>query len=237
MDEFTLIKKLESLKANKPDANWVVLAKSNILSQDFEKQSFSLFNYLKQSKLVPAFASVLMVLFVAPFIFAQNALPGEKLYTFKKIGETIKYSLQQDKSVAQLEQVQVKLGELDRITEQSENQGYKLAAGIKETKQALTKATKDLANVPEPQKAELVGQIVNQITAIEKKTNAAIMDTDKEYQALYKFFVENEIKEIELRQESLSEEQLKIFNQVKDLFAEEKYSEALEMIYEIQPNN
>ncbi|MDD5013081.1 MAG: hypothetical protein PHD93_01625 [Candidatus Pacebacteria bacterium] len=237
MDEFTLIKKLESLKANKPDANWVVLAKSNILSQDFEKQSFSLFNYLKQSKLVPAFASVLMVLFVAPFIFAQNALPGEKLYTFKKIGETIKYSLQQDKSVAQLEQVQVKLGELDRITEQSENQGYKLAAGIKETKQALTKATKDLANVPEPQKAELVGQIVNQITAIEKKTNAAIMDTDKEYQALYKFFVENEIKEIELRQESLSEEQLKIFNQVKDLFAEEKYSEALEMIYQIQPNN
>ncbi|MDD5752958.1 MAG: hypothetical protein PHI45_02660 [Candidatus Pacebacteria bacterium] len=237
MDEFTLIKKLESLKANKPDANWVVLAKSNILSQDFEKQSFSLFNYLKQSKLVPAFASVLMVLFVAPFIFAQNALPGEKLYTFKKIGETIKYSLQQDKSVAQLEQVQVKLGELDRITEQSENQGYKLAAGIKETKQALTKATKDLASVPEPQKAELVGQIVNQITAIEKKTNAAIMDTDKEYQALYKFFVENEIKEIELRQESLSEEQLKIFNQVKDLFAEEKYSEALEMIYQIQPNN
>jgi len=237
MDEFTLIKKLESLKTNKPDANWVVLAKSNILSQDFEKQSFSLFNYLKQSKLVPAFASVLMVLFVAPFIFAQNALPGEKLYTFKKIGETIKYSLQQDKSVAQLEQVQVKLGELDRITEQSENQGYKLAAGIKETKQALTKATKDLASVPEPQKAELVGQIVNQITAIEKKTNAAIMDTDKEYQALYKFFVENEIKEIELRQESLSEEQLKIFNQVKDLFAEEKYSEALEMIYQIQPNN
>lgn len=237
MDEFTLIKKLESLKTSKPDANWAVLTKSNILSQEFEKQSFSLFNYLKQPKLVPAFVSVLMVLFVAPFIFAQNALPGEKLYTFKKIGETIKYSLEKDKSVAQLEQVQVKLGELDRITEQSENQGYKLAAGIKETKKALTKATKELANVPESQKAELVGQIVNQITAIEKKTNAAIMDTDKEYQALYKFFVENEIKEIELRQESLSEEQLKIFNQAKDLFAEEKYSEALEMIYQIQPNN
>ncbi len=237
MEEFTLIKKLESLKASKPDANWADLTKSRILSQNFEKQTFSFFDYLKQPKLVPAFASFLVVFAVTPFIFAQNSLPGEKLYTFKKIGETVKYAFQSDKSVAQLEQVQVKLGELDRITEQSENQGYKLAAGIKETKQALNKATKDLAKVPESQKAELVGQIVNQITAIEKKTNAAIMDTDKEYQALYKFFVENEIKEIELRQESLSEEQLEIFNKVKELFLEEKYSEALEMIYEIQPNN
>ncbi|GMX58742.1 MAG: hypothetical protein MCSN_3960 [Candidatus Microsyncoccus archaeolyticus] len=237
MDEFTLIKKLESLKSVKADSNWASLSKANIMSQEFEKPSFSFFDYVKQPKLVPVYASFIVLFTVTPFIFAQNALPGEKLYTLKKIEETVRYAFDGDKSAAQIAQVQTRLGELNKITEQSENQGHKLAAGIKETKQALTKASKEIAKAPEAQKAEIAEKIITQITAIEKKTNAAIMDSDKEYQELYKFFVDNEIKEIELRKESLNEEQLELFNQAKELFETENYSEALEMIYQIQPNN
>jgi hypothetical protein len=237
MDEFTLIKQLESLKTVKTSADWASLTKAKIMKENFEKQSFSLFDILKQSKLVPAFASVMIFFSVVPFFFAQDALPGEALYKYKKLGEAIQYTFKQDKSVAQLEQVQSRLSELDKITKQSENQGYKLAAGIKETKEALNKATQELNNVPEAQKAELVAQIVTQITAIEKKTNAAIMDSDKEYQELYKFFVENEIKELDAKQENLNKEQIVLLNKVKDLFEQEKYSEAMEVIYEIQPNN
>jgi hypothetical protein len=241
MDEFTLIKKLESLKSIKPDSKWASFNKQSILSQEFDKKTFSLLDYLRQPKLVPAFASFLMLFAITPFFFAQDALPGESLYKFKKIGELIKYNFitsNEEKSIVQLEQVQSRLSELDKITEQSENQGKKLAAGIKETKQAISKATQELASVPEYKKAELVEKIVTQITAIEKKTNAAIMDSDeKEYQELYNFFVENEIKELELRQESLSEDQKEILLKVKELFEQGKYSEALEMIYQIQPNN
>jgi len=237
MDEFTLIKQLESLKTVKTSEDWASLTKSKILAQDFEKQTFSLFDLIRQPKLVPVYASVIMLFSVVPFFFAQDSLPGEALYKYKKIGEAIQYNFKQDKSVAQLEQVQSRLSELDKITEQSENQGYKLAAGIKETKEALTKATQDLDKVPEAQKAELVEQIVTQITAIEKKTNAAIMDSDEEYQELYKFFVENEIKELDSKKDNLSEEQLTLLTKVKDLFAQGKYSEAMEAIYEIQPNN
>jgi len=164
-------------------------------------------------------------------------LPGERLYGLKKAGETIKYAFEQDKSAVQLEKVQSRLVELDRITEQSENQGYKLAAGIKETKQAVNKATKELSKIPESQKAAMAEKIITQITAIEKKTNAAIMDTDKDYQDLYKFYVENEIKEFEQNQENLNEEQLELFLKAKELIEQEKYSEALEKILEIQPNN
>lgn len=237
MEEFTLIKKLESLKKVQANDNWAVLAKSKILSQEFEKQSFSLSSYFKQPRLASALASFLILFSVTPFIFAQNALPGERLYGLKKVGETVKYAFEQDKSAVQIEKAQSRLNELDRITKQSENQGQKLAAGIKETKQALTKATKELSKVPESQKAEIAQKIITQITAIEKKTNAAIMDTDKDYQDLYKFFVENEIKELEEKQENLNEEQLVLFLEAKDLIEQEKYSEALELIYEIQPNN
>lgn len=237
MDEFTLIKKLESLKSVKADPNWACLSKANIMSQEFEKPSFSFFDYVKQPKLVPVYASFIALFTITPFIFAQDALPGEKLYTLKKIEETVRYAFEGDKSAAQIAQIQTRLVELNKITDQPQNQGHKLAAGIKETKQALTKASKEIAKAPEAQKAEIAEKIITQITAIEKKTNAAIMDSDKEYQELYKFFVDNEIKEIELRQESLSEEQLELFNQAKELFEAENYSEALEMIYQIQPNN
>ncbi len=194
-------------------------------------------SYFKQPRLVSAFASFLLLFSITPFIFAQNALPGERLYGLKKAGETIKYAFEQDKSAVQLEKVQSRLVELDRITEQSENQGYKLAAGIKETKQAVNKATKELSKIPESQKAAMAEKIITQITAIEKKTNAAIMDTDKDYQDLYKFYVENEIKEFEQNQENLNEEQLELFLKAKELIEQEKYSEALEKILEIQPNN
>ncbi len=64
------------------------------------------------------------------------------------------------------------------------------------------------------------------------------MDTDeKEYQELYKFFVENEIKEFEEREESLSQEQKELLIKTKELFEQGKYSEAMEAIYQIQPNN
>jgi len=240
MDEFTLIKKLETLKTVKPSNDWACSAKSRILSQDFEKAPvFSFDMVFSQKRLAPVFASFLVIFAVMPFVFAKDALPGETLYGFKKAGETIKYALTASgggqKSMAQLES---RLNELDKITEQSENQGKKLAAGIKETKQALTRASQELANVPENQKAELVAKIVNQIAAIEKKTNAAIMDIDEEeYQELYKFFVENEIKEFEKREDSLSQEQKDLLIETKELFEQGKYSEAMEAIYQIQPNN
>ncbi|MDD5696695.1 MAG: hypothetical protein PHO90_01815 [Candidatus Pacebacteria bacterium] len=239
MDEFTLIKKLESLKTVKPSTDWAYSTKSMILSQDFEKAPvFSFDMVFSQKRMAPVFASFLVVFAVMPFVFAKDALPGEALYGFKKAGETIKYALVasgEQKSVAQLE---TRLDELDKITGQSQNQGKKLAAGIKETKQALTRASQELAKVPEEQRAELVAKIVNQIAAIEQKTNAAIMDTEeKEYQELYKFFVENEIKEFEKREESLSQEQKDLLIETKKLFEEGKYSEAMEVMYQIQPNN
>lgn len=242
MDEFTLIKKLEALKTVKPSADWAFSTKSRILGQSFDKApGFSFDMLFNQRRLAPVFASCLVIFTVMPFVFAKDALPGEALYGLKKAEEAVKYALMasgEQKSVAQLEHVQSRLNELDKITEQSQNQGKKLAAGIKETKQALTQASKELANVPESQRAEMVAKIVGQITAIEEKTNAAIMDTDeKEYQELYKFFVENEIKELEEREANLSQEQKDLLIETKRLFNEEKYSEAMEAIYQIQPNN
>ena len=239
MDEFTLIKKLESFKTVKPGADWACSAKSRILSQSFEKGPMFSFDLIfSQRRLAPAFASVLLVFAVMPFVFAKDALPGEALYGFKKAGETVKYALTASAGQKSMAQLETRLNELDKITGQSQNQGKKLAAGIKETKQALTRATQELANVPEDQKAELVAKIVNQIAAIEKKTNAAIMDTDEEeYQELYKFFVENEIKEFEEREESLSQEQKDLLIKTKELLEQGKYSEAMEVIYQIQPNN
>lgn len=243
-----MIKKLESLKGTKPNAEWVSFAKREIVGKQFEKEiTRSVFVSVLDTigsafetprVLVPVLASLIVGVFGFALVTSQNTLPGDGLYSLKQAGEELRMSFMSpaDKAVAQVEQADQRLSELDKITEESQNQGKKLAAGIVEVQKALVVASKQLSKLPENQKAELVGNIVSKINKIEKTTNASIMSNDSEdYQAFYKSLAESEIKELEANAKSLTAKQTDLLNQAKESFDVSNYVKAVETLYQIQP--
>lgn len=247
MEEIQLIKKLESLKGTKPNNEWVSLVKRDIIGRQFEAESTAFNDILNGIGSIfetpKIFAPVLSVMLVAVFGFAlvtaQNTLPGDGLYSLKQAYEGARISVMspEDKAVAQVEQFNERLSELDKITEESENQGKKLAAGIVEVQKALVVASKQLSKLPEGQKTELVNDIVSKMAKIEKTTNAAIVseDNEEDYQEFYKFLAESEIKELDANIENLTINQLNLLAQAKESFDVSDYIQAVEILYQIQP--
>jgi len=247
MEEIQLIKKLESLKGTKPNNEWVSLVKRDIIAKQFERESSVAFNNIINAigsvfetprVFAPVLASMLVGVFGFALITAQNTVPGDGLYSLKQAYEEARISVMspEDKAIAQVEQFDKRLSELDKITEESENQGKKLAAGIVEVQKALVVASKQLSKLPEDQKTELVNNIVSKINKIEKTTNAAIVDNESEgYQEFYKFLAESEIKELEANAKNLTVKQLNLLSQAKESFDISDYARAVEFLYQIQP--
>jgi len=247
MEEIQLIKKLESLKGTKPNTEWVSSAKGLILSRQFEKESnmavfASILNTIGSAfetprVLVPILSALIVGVFGFALITAQT-LPGDGLYSLKQAYETARISLlsPEARAVAQMEQADKRLNELDKMAEGGENQGKKLAAGIVEVQKALVVASKQLSKLPEDQKAGLVENIISKISKIEKTTNASIIDNKSEdYQALYKFLAFNQIKEFEANVKNLTDNQLVLLKQAEESFKVSDYVKAVEVLYQIQP--
>jgi len=247
MEEIQLIKKLESLKGTKPNNEWVSLVKRDIIGKQFERESTVTFSTIINAVgsvfetpriFAPALATMLVAVFGFALVTAQNTLPGDGLYSLKQAYEEVGISMMspEEKAIAQVEQFDKRLSELDKITEESENQGKKLAAGIVEVQKALVVASKQLSKLPEGQKTELVNNIVSKIAKIEKTTNASIVDSEnKDYQEFYKFLAESEIKEFEANAENLTSAQLNLLAQAKESFDISEYIQAVEILYQIQP--
>jgi len=84
----------------------------------------------------------------------------------------------EQKTVAQLNQASTRLDELNAVSQQTAVNPSKKQAVLLETKKAVAQATKEITNAnlsPEAQ-ANLIGQIAVKIQAVEKNTNAVIMD-------------------------------------------------------------
>ncbi len=246
MEEIKIINKLESLKAVKPNKDWVLSAKKMIVSKQFEREvsaanaTFASFNFVSlcRKTAVPTFAAIATLLAGFTVYVAQNSLPGDSLYAVKQATESMQVGMMssKDQSVAKVAQAEERLDELDNITKQSENQGSKLAAGISATQKALSVASKELSNLSDSQKGEMAGALVKKINQIEKTTNASIIDNkSSDYTELYKSFAETQIQEIEKNESNLTAKQKSLLKSAKESFAVENYSGAIDYIYQIQP--
>ena len=172
---------------------------------------------------------------------SRDALPGETLYTVRQTQEKIQMAFilsPEQKTVAQLNQASTRLDELNAVSQQTAVNPSKKQAVLLETKKAVAQATKEITNAnlsPEAQ-ANLIGQIAVKIQAVEKNTNAAIMDKDEpSFESIYKFLAENEIKELESNIQNLTLKQKDLLTQAKDFFSVNKYSDALDVLCQIQP--
>lgn len=236
MTEKELIRQIQTLKQIKPRKDWVVLTKRELFRDElpFYRGRASvileifpwLFRHYK-----PALATFVFlgILIIAAFIFAQNALPGDSLYSLKRISEEgrIVFVSETDKPKAQLELANKRLEELTKVAETKQTQ--KLASAIEEFQASASQAAKDLKK---PKK--ITQEIIDQTKKLEENKQkvealGVLIGETKEFDNALSQLVETEIKDLE--NQILSEEKAELLEQAKEDFEVGNFSGALEKVW------
>jgi TolA-binding protein len=239
MTEKELIKKIRGLREIKPRKEWVFLTKSQIFGQKPVSRMrasaiLEVFPRIFQYK--PVLVPVLAIFFlIGIFGLSQNSVPGDILYSVKKMTEKGQAFFVSDVNQPeyQLGQTNRRLEDLSRIAEQ--NQVKKLAPAIDEFQKTLSQATQNLKESPELNK-EIIDQakkIVESKEKIEETLGTQIGETE-ELENIIKELVGREIKDLENR--TLTEEQTKLLEEAKEFFNAGDYSQALDKIWLISNN-
>lgn len=232
MNEKQLISNLRKLKEVKPSQDWVVLTKERIFSEEqgFKQRMQVLMEDLRMGERFLfhhklAFSSaLLMVVFIGLFGFAQNSVPGNSLFTIKKMAEKGQAVFVLDKTRHDFEIAEKRLDDLTKIA--INNDVDNLAPALVEYDETISKVAEGLA------RTENVEEIIEEIKKLEKK--------EKEVKAYGIEISENEdldnvLSNIVKREiESLKEKEVDTFL-IEELYNKKEYSQALEKILILQP--
>jgi len=242
MEDTKLINKLKELQQVKPNKDWVILVKSQILADAKPVKNESIFGVLKflpsliyQRKLAYAFAT-LMFIMVGMFGFAQYTMPGDMLFSVKKMteqGQTAFVS-KENQLKNDLEIASRRLDDLTQVVKDNKTQN--IAPAIKEFQASISGATKNLIDTIEQKDSQSIKEIALQIKKMEDSKKQLqtygvdLEDTQesKDLNSALASLVQREIDAIE--KTTLTDEQLEKIQTVKDLYAEGKYIDALEQI-------
>ena len=160
MTEKEIIVQLQELKKIEPQKDWVFLTKQRILIQTRElpaSSDVSVVSVLRWLVLRPKLAlmSLLVLgLFISPFILAQNALPGDTLYSLKIISEKLQsvFVSEKEKPEFILAISEKRLEELDKIAKTGQTR--RLFPAISEVEKSVKAATKEVSKVVKEQGGE-----------------------------------------------------------------------------------
>mgnify|MGYP001601627899 CR=1 FL=1 len=250
MQEKQLIDKLRELQQIKPRKDWVFLVKNQILAdakpafaESFgiaKKESiFGILSFLPaliyQKKLAYAFATLLFVM-VGMFGFAQYTMPGDVLFVVKKLTEQSQTAFvpQENQLKNNLEIASKRLDDLTQVVKGNKIQN--IAPAIREFQASIAQATKNLIDDIGQKDSRSIKDIALQIKKIEdNKKELQTLGVDlgetqesKDLNNALAPLVQREIDDLE--KTTLTEDQLKIMQEIKDLYADGKYSDALEKI-------
>ena len=244
--ETDLIKKIRQLKQIRPRQEWVVLCKSQILSEQGTvevRPQHSIFSFFKMAFYKPVLATAMAFgLVFGVFGFAQNALPGELLYSVKKLterGQAVFVS-EQEKPSFQFELANKRIEELNKIAET--NDVNKLAPAIKEYQASVSKAVENLTQIKEPEKnPEIIKQVIIQSEKLTEKEQevetlgVVVFDSNGTKEQLEDSTDQLIEKMIQVwEREPLNEKQEECLKQAKEFYGQGEYyqaSQELEKIY------
>lgn len=244
MTEKELVAKLRQLKEIKPKENWVCFVKDQILKDEspvYKKEveyNFSFLSFLKElqrgEKFVfqhkPAFAFLTaLVILIGVFGFAQNSVPGEALFTLKKLTEQSQsiFVSEKDQIKRNFELANKRLDDLTKVAQ--ENSVANLSSAINEYQETVSKAAESLAKAGKPD----IKEISAVIKELEKKEEAIKslgikIGEKEELKNILSDMVGLEISELE--QKTLTEEQKELLIKIKQSYEQGNYSQALEEI-------
>lgn len=242
MQETKLINKLKELQQIKPRKDWVILVKNQILAepkQAQKKQTFGILSFLPaliyQKKLAYAFACLLFVI-VEMFGFAQYTVPGDILFSVKKLTEQSQTAFvsQENQLKNNFEIASRRLDDLTQVVK--DNRMQNIAPAIREFQASISEATKNLIDSIGQKDLQTIKDIALQIKKIEDnkkqlQTLGVDLEATQESKDLNNALaplVQREINDLE--KTSLTEDQQKALNGIKELYDQQKYSDALEQI-------
>ncbi len=242
MTEKQLIEKLNKLSDIRPSQEWVALTKQNILSNNFENnfakvsvlskvsEFFNILNSFKlQTKLAYSFA-VMMVAVFGVVGLAQNAVPGDTLFSVRRVTEKVQTAFTDNESSKyNFNTANKRLEDLAVIVKG--NKSENMAFAMTEFQASIAEATEKLISAVKKD-PKSIKNFAYQVKMI--NDNAVLLDKiggsniQEASGVLYKTIVEEEIKALE--NSSLTKEQEISLTEIKELFKEEKYLEAFEKI-------
>ena len=234
--EKQLIESLKQLKQIKPRKEWALLVKSQILS---DKQAITeaiekpgklvgIMDTLKsvffQRKLAYALATFVFLI-AGLFGFAGYTMPGDLLFPVKKIAEQSQAALTGQMGLIQ--DVAVLNSRINDLAQVSKN-GRKenITSAISEINANALALTKNLKN-SSVKNSETIKEI-----AVSLKTLASVPGEDlaegSDVKGLYEVVVQSQIDDLE--KTTLTEDQKEALIEIKSLYDEGKYADALEQI-------
>lgn len=230
MAKFTekqLISKLQELRQIKPSNDWVILIKKQILEEEKPGTGFSFISFIREiqrgERFVfqhkPAFASLLVLaILFGIFGFAQNSVPGDTLFSIKKItekGQAVFIS-EKNQSRHDLEIANKRLDELAIIVEN--NQTKKLASGINEAQESVLKAVENKIKPDEVEEiAEKIKVLGTNIEMGELNDMVILSESLKQVEYLINY----------LKTRSLTEEQQDILEKMEAEFKVGNFEKAV----------
>jgi len=232
MTEAELIKKIKTLKEIKPRKDWVVLTKTQILGNVEVRPQLFLFPFFK-----PAYAGLfLFLLLIGLAEFSQGALPGDPLYSLKRITEKAQsvFVSKEEQPKLQLELTNKRLEELNKVAEA--NQVKRLAPALNEFETTKIAAKKEVVNSIKNKSgkeatkvAKDIASKLNEVNENEKKVYATlnIESTGGVEQTAEKAVVEILIKDA--KNSTLTEEQKADLVKVEEYYKSGDYQEALNL--------
>ena len=232
MTEAELIKKIKTLKEIKPRKDWVVLTKTQILGNVEVRPQLFLFPFFK-----PAYAGLfLFLLLIGLAEFSQGALPGDPLYSLKRITEKAQsvFVSKEEQPKLQLELTNKRLEELNKVAEA--NQVKRLAPALNEFETTKIAAKKEVVNSIKNKSgkeatkvAKDIASKLNEVNENEKKVYATlnIESTGGVEQTAEKAVVEILIKDA--KNSTLTEEQKADLVKVEEYYKMGDYQGALNL--------
>ena len=245
MKQSQLVRQLKSLRELKPSDNWVSFTKERIFAAEPELIGlragfFSFFPVFRYKLALAPIISVLVL--IGLFGFTQNTIPGDFLFSVKKIIENaqVTFSSNVEKPKTQLKLANRRLEELTRIAEG--NQARNLDPAIKEFQSNIVQAAKDLAafdiNVTSSDPLvikELVAEtkkLTENKEKVESVLGTIIGDTGELDNAILQIEKQTAAYLIaELEKSTLSEKKAQLLIQARDDFNAGNYATSLEKIW------
>ncbi|MFH1180997.1 MAG: DUF5667 domain-containing protein [bacterium] len=241
MGENLLINKLKKLNQIKPRQNWVLSVKNRILFEaediQIKPQTHNIFSVLFQPK-TALIGTMSLALISGLFSFASNSLPGDFLYSLKRVAEKGQVALVPENNLAeaQMEFTNKRLEELTKIAQ--DNKVKKLAPAIQEYQASVAEIVKNLARVKtSTSSTEAIKGIAEQVQKFEKnkeilKNTYGIAGLEAEDAVNpTKLVVEWLIRDLEGR--TMDQDRTQIFNVIKADYNAGDYVLSLEKILKL----
>ena len=237
LTEKELISKLQTLKDIKPRQDWVVFAKREILGGNkitakptYKEKFLGVLDFLPaftfQRKLAYSFATLVLIM-VGMFGFAQYTVPGDLLFSVKKVTEQSQAALSGQTSLKQdMANLNNRINDLAQVTK--EGRTANIPSAIDEVRQSAFRVTESLKGIltKDPQSTRELAIEVQKIKQLQTLADLSGTPEIKSLNDALAVLVQNEITDLE--KTTLTEAQQTTLKDVKDLYEKGDYTAALE---------